>query len=92
MATGLRRERNAYRPGQKVPISGVYTVVHVAHRSDHQVIAIRGEELPFCRACGANVSFYPAQPVTYMTQDFDLAGLSLQILKTRAKTAKRGAL
>jgi hypothetical protein len=92
MATGLRRETNAYKPGQKVPISGVYTVVHVVHRSNHQVIAIRGEELPSCRACGASVTFYPAQPVTYMTRDFDLAGLSLQIPRSHDKTAKRRIL
>ena len=78
--------------GRRLRSPVLYTVVHVVHRSAHQVIAIRGEELPFCRVCGADVTFYPTQTVTYMTQDFDLAGLSLQIPRTRSKTAKQGAL
>jgi hypothetical protein len=90
MATGLRREIHVYKPGQMVPISGIYTVVHVVHRSDHEVIAIRGEEFPSCRVCRANVTFYPAQAVTHMTHDFDLAGPCFQMRRARAKAAKRG--
>ncbi len=91
MATGLRRNPRAYKPGHMVPISGIYTVVHVAHRPDHEVVAIRGEEFPSCRVCRDDVTFYPTQPVTHMTHDFDLAGPCLQLVKGRAKAAKRGA-
>ncbi len=90
MATGLRRDAHAYKPGQMVPISGIYTVVHIGHRPDHEVVAIRGEEFPPCRVCRTNVTFFPTQPVTHMTHDFDLAGPSFQILRGRAKAAKRG--
>ncbi len=91
MATALRRDAHAYKPGQLVLISGIYTVVHIAHRPDHEVAAIRGEEFPPCRVCRANVTFYPTQPITHMTHDFDLAGPCLQMPKGRAKAAKRGA-
>jgi hypothetical protein len=91
MATELRHGAHAYKPGQLVPISGVYTVVHIGHRPDHEVIALRGEEFPACRVCRTSVSFYPTQPITHMTHDFDLAGPSFQILGGRAKAAKRGA-
>lgn len=91
MATELRRDAHAYKPGQLVPISGIYTVVHIAHRPDHEVVAIRGEEFPACRVCRVSVSFYPTQPITHMTHDFDLAGPGFQILRGRAKAAKRGA-
>jgi hypothetical protein len=91
MAIGLRRsDANAYKPGMMVPISGIYTVVHVAHRADHQVMAIRGEEFPHCRFCHADVTFYPTQTITHMTHDFDLAGTCLQTPKNRARAAKRG--
>jgi hypothetical protein len=92
MATAPRRNTNAYKPGLSVPISGIYTVRHLAHRSDHQVLAIRGEEFPLCRGCQTNVNFYLTQAVPYMSQDFDLAGPSLQMPGTRAKTAGRNAL
>ncbi len=85
-----RRDAHACKPGQLVPISGMYTVVHVAHRADHEVLAIRGEEFPACRVCNARVTFYPTQPVTHMTHDFDLAGPCLQMPRNRAKAPKRG--
>jgi hypothetical protein len=85
-----RRHANAYKPGTMVPISGIYTVVHVAHRPDHQVMAIRGEEFPRCRVCRGDVTFYPSQAVTHLTHDFDLTGPCLQMPKARAKAAKRG--
>ncbi len=91
MATEPRRDAHNYKPGQLVPISGVYTVVHIAHRQDHEVVAIRGEEFPSCRVCRSNVTFYPTRPITHMTHDFDLAGPCFQILRGRAKAAKRGA-
>jgi hypothetical protein len=73
-----------------VPISGVYTVVHVEHRLDHEVIAIRGDEFPPCRVCRVNVTFYATQPIAHMTHDFDLAGPTWTMPKGRAKAAKRG--
>ena len=90
MATGPTRNTRGYRPGQLVPISGIYTVVHIGHRADHEVIAIRGEEFPPCRLCGSEVVFHPAQPTAHMTHDFDLAGPSVLVPKSRA--AKRGGI
>ena len=91
MVVGLRRDAHAYKPGQLVPISGIYNVVHIGHRPDHEVIAIRGEEFPPCRVCRADVTFYPIEAVTHMTHDFDLAGPCFRMIKGRAKAARRGA-
>ena len=70
-----------------VPISGLYQVVHEGHRSEHQVLAIRGDEFPFCRICRGNVRFYVVRVIPYITHDFDLAGPRLQERKTQAKAA-----
>jgi hypothetical protein len=71
-----------------VPISGLYTVVHQNHRSDHEVLAIRGDEFPSCRVCKEAVRFCVVEVIPYIIHDFDLAGLRLQPLKkTRAKAA-----
>src|ERR1022692_462627 len=39
MAARSDHEHRAYRPGQLAAISGIYTVVHLAHRTDHEVVA-----------------------------------------------------
>jgi hypothetical protein len=90
MPSAAQRYRQDFVPGQMVPISGVYTVVHQTHREEHQVIAIRGEEFPLCRVCNDQVRFRVAQLVPHVTHDFDLAGPRLKAPKSRAKAAKNG--
>ena len=80
-------DRRVYLPGQMVPISGIYTAVHQAHRADHQVLAIRGEEFPLCRFCGEEVRFHVARVVPHMTHDFDMAGPRWHVRRGRAKAA-----
>ena len=82
----------AYRPGQIVPVSGIYTTVHELHRAQHDVVAIRGEEFPTCRICKEQVRFYVATPAPHMTHDFDLTGPDARVAKHRAKAAKKGGL
>ena len=59
------------RPGVTVPTSGVYRVRHESHRGEHLVTAIKGEVLPACRSCGANVSFELIDPADYVMQERD---------------------
>jgi hypothetical protein len=83
--------REAYRPGQLAPNSGIYEVVHRRHRKAHEVTAIRGEEFPACRVCQGEVRYCPTHIASHMTHDLDLAGLlSLGIHNGRARmTGKR---
>jgi hypothetical protein len=88
-ARPLHKDR-AYRPGQLAPISGIYTVAHLRHRSAHDVVAIRGEEFPPCRVCQGAVRFYISHVASHMTHDLDLAGLlTMEAPKSRARAAKR---
>ena len=80
------RDVRAYKPGQLVPISGLYAVVHQNHRAEHEVLAIRGDEFPTCRICKGAVRFYVAKIIPYITHDFDLAGPRLSVRK-KAKAA-----
>jgi hypothetical protein len=59
------------RPGVTVPTSGVYRVRHESHRAEHLVTAIKGERLPACRSCGANVSFELMDAADYVMQERD---------------------
>lgn len=81
------RPVRAFKPGQTVPISGLYTVVHQDHRAQHEVLAIRGDEFPGCRVCKDAVRFYVSQVVPHITHDFDLTGPHLQAGKTKSKAA-----
>ena len=84
------RERRAYKPGETVPTSGIYSAVHLDHRPPHEVVAIQGEEFPTCRVCKTEVRFYIAHLLPHMTHDFDLTGPKLRPAKGRAKAAGEG--
>jgi hypothetical protein len=39
-----------FRPGQQVPESGIYTVLHDPdHPAEHEITCVRGEPFPPCR-------------------------------------------
>ena len=50
-----------YKPGQLVPVSGIYDVVHAgpptSHHPLHQVTCVKNEPFPPCRKCGSGVVF-----------------------------------
>jgi len=87
MSSSVQRDRRAYQPGHLVPVSGIYTVVHRRHRSDHEVLAIRGEEFPTCRVCQEDVKFYILQVIPHVTHDFDLTGPLFRMPQRKAKAA-----
>lgn len=70
-----------YGPGDRVPVSGVYRVLHDQHRAEHLVTAIYGEDFPRCRKCGNQVCFQLWLEIEYMPRDWDLSGPNLQLLK-----------
>jgi hypothetical protein len=47
-----------YKPGDEVPKSGIYRVVHdVEHSEEHEVTCIIGKEFPPCNHCGQHPRF-----------------------------------
>ena len=46
-----------FKAGELVPASGVYRVLHSAHRASHEVSMIAGETLPKCKTCGDSVAY-----------------------------------
>lgn len=66
-----------FLPGAVAPRSGVYRVLHYAHRIPHLVTVSAGTVLPECKRCGDRVRFVPmiaADPINldadFIDQDF----------------------
>lgn len=68
-----REERMAaeYKPGDKVPSSGVYRVLHKAHREEHEATLREGEEFPTCTVCEQEVRFRLVQSAKLIDRDRD---------------------
>ncbi len=61
-----------YRPGQVVPVSGVYRVIHErSHRSPHEMLLTSGVSFLPCRACRERVRFTLAAAVPRFCEDLD---------------------
>lgn len=47
-----------FKPGDKVPQSGIYKVIHdYKHKEEHEVTAVLGEHFPPCNQCGDHPRF-----------------------------------
>ena len=46
-----------YKPGQRVPESGIYHVNHDTNHTNHEVTAVTGEPFPPCNAPGCHVTY-----------------------------------
>jgi hypothetical protein len=49
--------KKLYKPGQKVPQSGIYNVVHAEHRQPHRASFKAQEQFPPCTQCSDKVTF-----------------------------------
>lgn len=58
-----------YGPGDRVPVTGIYTANHHQHREAHEVFASKGESFPDCQTCGKAVSFVLAQAASHIHED-----------------------
>jgi len=85
MPTGL------FKPGDKVPETGIYTASHYQHRLPHEVFAVQGEEFPVCRRCGPRASFSLFQSVSHVDADQDFSRSSQAKKKAAAKAGLTGS-
>jgi hypothetical protein len=48
--------RGKFKTGAVIPASGIYQVIHSAHRLPHEVTLLRGETFPKCQKCANAVT------------------------------------
>jgi hypothetical protein len=59
-----------YTPGDTVPSSGIYEVIHEhENKKPHEVIALQGELFPVCRTCQREVKFKLVKAAKHIKQD-----------------------
>ena len=76
--------KKKFRPGELAPITGIYLVNHgTRHRERHEVVIIRGEQLPTCRTCKLNLSFEIIRPISHITHDWDFSGPNNLVVRPR---------
>jgi hypothetical protein len=64
-------DRETFRPGEKAPLSGVYRVVHHAHRLPHDVTIEKTTVFPSCARCDTRVRFVFLQETHFVRDDYD---------------------
>ena len=68
---GASKAEQLIQPGEEVPESGVYTVVHKDHRQRHSATISKGDRFPQCARCGNGVRFMLARPAILISEDLD---------------------
>jgi len=49
--------KKTFQPGERVPETSIYSVIHAGHRATHEVTLRKGEVFPPCARCTDKVRF-----------------------------------
>lgn len=63
-----------FRPGERIPESGVFQVVHRQHRPTHEATLVAGKAFPACARCGTEVRFRLLRDASPIEKDPDFGG------------------
>jgi hypothetical protein len=58
-----------FRTGEAIPESGIYRVIHKAHRVPHEVTLLSGHDFPRCSKCKDSVQFELIQAATELLHE-----------------------
>ncbi len=67
-----------FRPGDLIPKSAAYQVIHLTHRPPHELNCVAGDMFPPCQTCGEAVRFVLLTPSDFLasrmlTEDVDFS-------------------
>jgi hypothetical protein len=60
--------KRLHQPGEQVPTTGIYRVLHQAHRPSHEVILVVADIFPACQHCGDRVRFELLRPTDQFSE------------------------
>ncbi len=64
-------EEQSFKPGEVVPESGIYQVMHYQHRLYHEATLVRGSLFPQCLQCEDRVRFRLVMTAAHIDADRD---------------------
>jgi len=64
---------DVFKPGDSVPRSGIYKVMHYQHRMPHDTVVTDHHPFPMCRVCGARVRYKLARGAEPIEEDRDFS-------------------
>jgi hypothetical protein len=59
-----------FRPSEKVPLSGIYDLVHECSNAG-TVVLLRNQQFPVCQDCGTQVRFRLLKAAPHIREDSD---------------------
>ena len=60
-----------FSTGDTVPVTGLYLILHAAHRLPHEALLLKGEKFPRCAKCANRVGFEVLKAVPGFEQHRD---------------------
>jgi hypothetical protein len=79
----------SFKPGEKVPTTGIYTATHYQHRLPHDVFAVEGDRFPVCRKCGDAMRFALVQSAHHVDLDRDFSQAAGNSKPKKAKSGEK---
>ena len=85
---------SGFKTGTVIPASGIYRVIHSAHRLPHEVTLLKGEKFPKCQKCADAVKFKLVRALRYQTVvtrfSWRVTLYELPVIEADSKAAKTG--
>jgi hypothetical protein len=81
------RDMKQYRTGDTVPETGIYTVIHTAHRLAPEAVLHKDEKFPRCAKCSREVLFELSRPAAGVSPRLQYRIFELSELEDEAATA-----
>jgi hypothetical protein len=66
---GMTGNKTIFHTGEPIPESGIYRVIHKAHRVPHEVTLLSGQNFPRCSKCKDAVQFELIQAATELLHE-----------------------
>ena len=86
--------RVRFKTEMVIPHSGIYRVLHGAHRLPHEVTLLKGEKFPKCQKCSDTVTFALVRTLSYGAAAKDSSWrvtlYELPVLESDVPSAKTG--
>lgn len=80
----------SFKTGAIIPDTGIYRVIHSAHRLPHEVTLLKGATFPRCQKCADPVTFELVKAVKLTGFAWQVCLYELPVLEDNASSSQVG--